>query len=344
MAPFDLRKMWLRPATVVLDRPDDVLQVGTDPRWALTLRGLDESEREWIHHLALRREAVNPEALARHHEVGVDRAAEIAALLAGAGLLVRRFQIAKEACVAEPEIAAAALLRADGNGRRSVADRRKKSIAVVGLGRLGAAVVTGLATAGVGHLIVDDDALVQVSDVGMGGYEPYDIGKVRSRVLTSRIPQRIPDARCTLTGRPDLVIAVQSYAINPDRLIAMMGTGVVHVPVSVREATVAFHLVIPGTTACARCLDLTLDDADPAWPMLKAQLLTLGEIRNDVALAASGAAAVVAQVLTFLDGGAPAASSHLVEVALPQGLPTLSPLVPHPECGCSMMPVLLRSR
>ena len=77
-----------------------------------------------------------------------------------------------------------------------------------------------------------------------------------------------------------------------------------HLAASADEAIgVVGPLVIPGRTACLRCLDLTRADRDPAWPLILAQLdgRQPDPPACDAPLAAAVAAQAAAQALTFID-------------------------------------------
>jgi bacteriocin biosynthesis cyclodehydratase domain-containing protein len=111
----------------------------------------------------------------------------------------------------------------------------------------------------------------------------------------------------------------------------------------VRETTgVVGPLVVPGRTACLRCLDLTRAERDAAWPRLAAQLAVRRERQADpcdVVLAALVAAQAAAQALSFLDraavgGTLPATANGTLEVAMRDWRWRRRSWSPHPACGC----------
>ena len=71
--------------------------------------------------------------------------------------------------------------------------------------------------------------------------------------------------------RPDLVILADSPRRElPAALVRRM---VPHLTASASEAIgVVGPLVLPGRSACLRCLDLARAERDPAWPLILAQL------------------------------------------------------------------------
>jgi len=96
--------------------------------------------------------------------------------------------------------------------------------------------------------------------------------------------------------------------------------------------------VLPGVTACLRCLDLHRTDRDPAWPVIAAQLASAGRGSGvdacDIGLATLGASVCALQVLAFVDGGEPATHDGTLEVALPDWRIRRRSWGPHPACGC----------
>jgi bacteriocin biosynthesis cyclodehydratase domain-containing protein len=101
--------------------------------------------------------------------------------------------------------------------------------------------------------------------------------------------------------------------------------------------------VVPGRTACLRCLDAHHTDVDPAWPLLVRQYATASARDRadgapepvDPALAALAVAWTARDLVTFLDGGRPSTWSATVTVD-----PDLTALETlgwhrHPECACS---------
>ncbi|MFP3713075.1 ThiF family adenylyltransferase [Puerhibacterium sp. TATVAM-FAB25] len=341
-AATDLDRVRLRPGTVVLDRGDGEVQLGTDPRWALRLAGLDRAEVAWLRDLAARRHA-GPAAAAARHGVADERRDEIAAVLRRGGFLQRpggaadhRAETGPDAGTADAPVLGALL--PDGGGLAVVAARGRRTAAVAGLGRLGAAVALHLATAGVGTLVAADRSPVQVTDLGLGGYEAEDVGRPRAEALRERLRRAAPRARVLDDGTPEVAVLVESRAAAPARYGRLVAQGVAHLPVVVREADVVVGpFVLPGVTACARCADLRRSDADPAWPALAAQLRELVEAPQETTLAAAAAALAAAQVLAHLDGLRPAAAGALLEVALPEAVPRAAALGPHPRCGCTTL-------
>ena len=101
--------------------------------------------------------------------------------------------------------------------------------------------------------------------------------------------------------------------------------------------------VLPGTTACLRCVDAHCTDADPAWPLLVQQYASLSARDRadgapepvDPLLAALALAWAARDVASYLEGGRP--STWSATVTLHPGLASLETQewLRHPGCGCS---------
>jgi hypothetical protein len=191
---------------------------------------------------------------------------------------------------------------------------------------------------------------VQVTDVGLGGLRPVDVGQDRAGAVRSLLAERAPrvDVRVDDSGAAgtgldpaglDVVVVTEPHAAHPARYQRLLGLGVPHLPVVVREADVVVGpLVRPGRSACVACVDLAQADADREWPALAAQLRETAEPTHEATLAAVGAATAAGQVLAQVDGHRPAAVGACLEISLPAGLPHVRPAEPHPRCGCVVLP------
>ncbi|MGF0115986.1 ThiF family adenylyltransferase [Promicromonospora sp. Marseille-Q5078] len=336
----------LRPATPVLDHGDGEVQLGTDPRWSMVLSGLAEHEAGWLRDAGARRHR-SLERGARHWGVSPARRSQILRALADGGFLVRPAPPAGDADAADwsPDVAVLGALRPDGAGEATISRRAACTVGLHGLGRLGVALAEHLATAGVGALVLDDRDPVQVGDLGLGGFEPADLGRPRERAAAELLGARHPRLRVSTELRgprlPDAVVVVESHAARPERYERLLGADVPHLPVVVREADVVLGpLVLPGRSACVGCADRHADDADRRWPHVVADLARLpaADVAHETTLAATAAALGAGQVLALIDGAVPAAVGRLLEVALPEAVPRVRELAPHPRCGCTGLP------
>lgn len=134
---------------------------------------------------------------------------------------------------------------------------------------------------------------------------------------------------------------------EPERALvdAWTRTGTPYVLVRLTEGrAVVGPFVVPGTTACLRCLDGHCTDADPAWPRLVEQYAAASSRDRadgspeplDPLLAALALAWAARDVASYAEGGRPSSWSATVTVH-----PQLSRIetrswLRHPSCGCSV--------
>jgi hypothetical protein len=342
----------LRPEAPLLRRAPGEVQVGTDPRWSVRLTGLEPGEEEWLRALAA--------PSARRGE-GVEtgtpspgRRAALVRLLEDAHLLVparRRRPVSPAPGHGEADVGVLSALRPDGAGHRVLATRARATVAVVGLGRVGASLAVHLATAGVGTVVLEDRGTVLATDVGVGAYRLRDVGAPREAAVRRLVEEVAPGVVVTADARPsadvaaaagppallpDVVVVVEHGAADPERVVRIVGEGVAHLSVVVREADVVVGpFVRPGLDPCLTCVDLHHADADPCWPQLARQLRARA-VRADEesSLAASAAAVALGQVLAALDGLVPRAATTRIEIPAPDAVPRLRETGRHPRCGC----------
>ncbi len=321
--------LMLRPGTAILRLGPHEVQVGTDPRWAVRLTGLEPADADWLVGL----EPGGPLRGAVDHEAA-NRA------LVEANYVVNRV-VRPRGPITAPAAGAADLcvlsaLRPDGAGRRTLEVRARSVVAVAGLGRLGTAIASTLATAGVGRLVLDDPRRVLVSDVGLGGHQLRDVSEPREAAARRAVAESAPGVRVTAGIRPDVVVTVDHRVADPVRLHPLMGEGIPHLSVVVREADVVVGpFVRPGTSPCVRCVELARADEDPHWPELARLLLVSGGPEfEETSLTAAAAAIATGQVLAALDGATPRAAGACLEICAPDVVPRVRKIAVHPRCGC----------
>ncbi|MCL2465123.1 MAG: ThiF family adenylyltransferase [Micrococcales bacterium] len=311
--------MKLRTGLPVMRRADDEVQVGTDPRWAVRLTGLTPGE---VHKL-----------LARNLAAGGPRLTRLAAELALAGLAVPDDE--PDARTADDP--AWGLLRPDDDPTTRRRRRSNACIGITGLGPTGVGIAVGLAAAGVGSVLADDDRPVRPADIGATGYRWSDVGRPRAEATRRAMRDVFPTAGNTGKTVPDMLVVVEGGAADPalgERLVALETT---HLSVVVREAdTVVGPLVVPGNGPCLRCLDLHRADLDPAWSLLLSQLVG-AEPTEPGPVAGVAAGLAVATVLGVIDG-LPPLVGRTWEVGLPDAVPRERTWAPHRRCGCTGLP------
>jgi len=291
-------------------RDQDTVQIGIDPRRAIALSGMSQAAG-LIGLLDGSRDREQVIAAAARRGIPVPAAERILTLLAAGGALddfpagmLRELPAAQRAKLAA-ELATAALAHGEGDGgARVIARRRAALVRIEGDRRIGRAIARILSSAGVG-------------------------------LVCSAQP---PGGRPASAIRPDLVILIGRQPTGmPDELVRER---IPHLAVSAGEAIgVVGPLVIPGATACLRCIDYFRAGNDPAWPLILAQLSGRRPEPPacDAVLAASVAAQAAAQALTAIDKAAAscAAVNGTLELVLPGWQWRRRTWPPHPACTCA---------
>jgi bacteriocin biosynthesis cyclodehydratase domain-containing protein len=101
--------------------------------------------------------------------------------------------------------------------------------------------------------------------------------------------------------------------------------------------------VVPGRTACLRCIDAFLTERDPAWPLLVEQYARATRQDRadgipepvDAALAAVAVAWAVRDVASHLEGERPTTWSSTVTLSADLAEVGNQPWPQHPHCGCA---------
>ncbi len=288
----------LLPAWVpVLRRSVTELQIGLDPQSGVILAGAPAGLQQVLGLLDGVRTVQQITALALGHGVDADLLGQVLRALQAAGLLA-------------PTAPPAARLR----------------IRLLGAGVLGRAVAVALADAGVGELILVDadpvDPLLYprsgVATDQADALRAYLIGHARGRSADPiGARTRVEVARHWTKPEappPDLTVIATATA-EPDR--AIVGPR-----------------VRPGRSPCLGCLDQVRTDADRDWPALLAQLCRR-PMPVEPLLAGWAAGTAVTQLLTELNGGAPATLAGTFELTAADTEPRLRQWPMHPICGCA---------
>jgi hypothetical protein len=253
-----------------------------------------------------------------------------------------------------PELATAALAHGDADGgARTLARRQGACVRVYGTGGVGLSVASLLTASGIGLVVSAGQlpgtpARENVPGVPAGTADPRPAAGLApgdSREQWALDPPRDADPSVAHESsrrgrRPDLVILVDWRRQGlPD---ALARTGIPHLSAAASEAIgVVGPLVLPGRTACLRCLDLARAERDPAWPLILAQVT--GHAADppacDSVLAAMVAAQATAHALVFIDR--PAAQSAVtngtLELVLPGWQWRRRTWTIHPRCGCGRL-------
>jgi bacteriocin biosynthesis cyclodehydratase domain-containing protein len=355
----------LKPGLLPVWRNRDTVQIGIDPRRAVALTGMRGAD---VLLRLLDGSRDRAQVLAAASDLGMDAATadQVLSLLTAAGALsdlpAGRYGTLSAGARARlaPELATAALARGDADGgARTLARRQAACVRVHGASRPGLWIAGMLTAAGIGLVISTgptapgagapaasaagasaaeaDPARRSAGGAGAGPGARTGTRGARSPAGADRAAQRARAARAQ-SRRSSLVILADSH--RRELPAALTQELVPHLAVSASEAVgVVGPLVLPGQSACLRCLDLTRAERDPAWPLILAQLSAQPGADPpgcDTVLATTVAAQAVAQALAFIDedGQAPAVTNGTLELVLPGWQWRRRTWQPHPRCGC----------
>src|SRR5690348_7978656 len=333
----------LKPGLLPVWRNRDTVQIGIDPRRAVALTGMRGAD-VLLRLLDGSRDRTQVLAAASDLGMAATAADQVLSLLIAAGALsdlpAGRYGTLSAGARARlaPELATAALARGDADGgARTLARRQAACVRVHGASRPGLWIAGMLTAAGIGLVISTGPTAAGAGAAGAGTAGAGTAGAGTAEAGAGRAAQRAraPQAR---SWRPSLVVLADSH--RRELPAALAQKLVPHLAVSAGEAIgVVGPLVLPGRSACLRCLDLTRAERDPAWPLILAQLSAQAGADPpgcDTVLATTVAAQAVAQALAFIDqdGQAPAVTNGTLELVLPGWQWRRRTWPPHPRCVC----------
>lgn len=149
-------------------------------------------------------------------------------------------------------------------------------------------------------------------------------------------------------ARQHVGVVVGGLALDPVVVSEWLRRDVPHVLVRVGDRSVRVGpVVVPGVTACARCLHLHDGDRDRAWPAVAGQLAALPVAAPPLLVLRDAAVRTVRRVLAATtslaggDGGGRVGGSdpaEVVRIDLDTYEVSSSVVRPHPDCGCGAPP------
>lgn len=252
------------------------------------------------------------------------------------------------------DLASLSVIKREPDGAlRTLAARRAQRVQVRGAGRVGATVAAMLSASGVGRVEVLDSGSVEPWEVSPAGLPADAVGERRAVAARRLVARSAPGGRAPRTARaqaegghePGLSLVVVTprdglgaYLPDPVPAEDWVTTGTPHLYAGVLEATgVVGPLVLPGGTACARCVQETRTDREPGWPRMLAQWRSGAPHALpacDLGLATAVAGLAAAHALAFLDGELPASAGARLVCSLPLLEWRTERLGPHPLCPC----------
>ena len=327
-------------------RDRDTLQIGIDPRRAIALTGMSQAAI-LIGILDGSRNRDQVVAAASLLGIPVQATERVLTLLAAGGVIddfpattLREVPGARRARLAA-ELATTSLAHRDSDGgARALARRRASTVCVEGAGPIAQAIARILSASGIGHVQRAQPATTLQTRGEQTRGEQTRAGQTpagETRAGQTRACQ-MRARRAIVAARPDLVILVGSQPL--ERTAGLTRDLMPHLAVTASEAIgVVGPLVVPGSTACLRCLDFFRAGSDPAWPLILAQLASRRPEPPacDAVLAATVAAQAAAQTLIAVGQapGASAAANGTLELVLPDWRWQRRTWARHPACACT---------
>lgn len=305
----DYRVYW-RDATTV--------QIGLDPRTALTIDGLSPDEQDFISRLTESHTRVDMESSAKSAGIKPQRLAQILYKLREAHVLW------DDEAKRLPAPSQPTMLSRAG-------DRSHATVLLTNVDALSVAIALALVRAGVGGIVFSDNGIVGTADHPI--LQKHWLGLPRSQAFVTALRQCSSDIRTT--GTPDIAVVTGSHLIAPASTSRLMDEGIPHLLAWAEEVDVLVGpLVQAGVTACASCVYQYRSNEDEAWSLLAPQALASHALlppTNTLDMASSvGAQAVLA----FLDGFDNPIDTCQWRIPPSPDMPHLSPVSPHNECGC----------
>ncbi len=203
------------------------------------------------------------------------------------------------------ELAQAGMLRSS----QAVA---RRSVAIVGSGRLA------------------DDLATSLDEARLG-----PVARFSSGPDTTRSPSRPSHWSRSSRPWPDLTVLALP-TVEPDRTLVtiLQNAGKAHLVVRTdADRAIVGPLVLPGHSPCVRCLDMMRCQFDAAWPRLLAQLCQT--VSEPVSLLRAWAVATATlQVQAVVAGAVPDSLGRTLEVSLSTPVLVSLSIPAHPECGC----------
>lgn len=288
------------------------MQIGLTPDVGVIVAGLEPGEADLLPLLDGTRDTGELVAAAGTRGLAADRVRALVEVLGQAGVLTgaptdrahlhelgRRHQRRPTA----DALAWSVVYPDAGDGYGLLAQRSRHRVWVVGSSRLATATRAALDTAG-----------LQVEPTG-----------------STSLPDPLPSSGLVLLVGDDLVGAPAASVL--------LGAGVPHLAaVAGADRAVVGPLVVPGRSACLRCLELHRTDRDPLWPTVAAQLALPPPARGEATLTELVAHLVALQACCWVDQRrTPASLGATLTVTLPDGLTTRRAWSAHPRCGCSWL-------
>ena len=164
----------------------------------------------------------------------------------------------------------------------------------------------GLASAGVGAILCNDDSPVMIEDIGPLGYDQRELGSPRRDALARRLEQGSHPCRIANSNTPPKALAasvfIAHHLASPKGYSEILRGGTAHLSIEFGvEETRVSPLVRPGITACLVCRHSEELRLDPDWAAVSTQLQFRHERLDDTQSTLLAAGIALESLLGFLD-------------------------------------------
>jgi len=215
--------------------------------------------------------------------------------------------------------------------------RKSSRIFISSMSPFGLTLARGLAAAGIGVLLTDDQVRVSKADFGQLGYPVECAGKPRATaardLLAGELEVQHHNRITSGYDRVDLAVLVGTDVINPSLYQRWLSRDIPHLQVIFDEGGVEIsHLVLPGITPCLGCLQLETLRSDNSWHAIATQLDYLERDLADSASTLFAAGLVLARTLERIDNPLPETITRPVRLDRGQGVMELE--LAQANCGC----------
>ena len=346
---------YLLPEVPVLWREPGVLQVGIDPVWARQIPHAGAREFRAVRRLDGTRSLARILSDFVGENGDPDWLTAVLSTLVSIGAVIDRATSwwselpAPERLRLAPTTAAASLARPGAN---SLARRRAAFVHVCGTGRVGVGVAALLSAAGIGSVRVSPTAgdaqrvtPRSLSPLGPGLASLGAFARDAAREAVSRNRWTAAASAPARRREPDLVVLCPARVVPPATAERLTLAETPHLTALTDGPSARVGpLVLPGRTACLRCLDLHRADRDPQWPLILTQVAHHRGAQltaDDVVLSTLTAATAVTHALAVIDdphGPWPSSAGAFLEFRLPELRWSRRAWSPHPDCGSHWAP------
>ena len=157
---------------------------------------------------------------------------------------------------------------------------------------------------------------------------------------TGALTESVGTDAAEVATAPTLGVAVSDHVHDPVLAGVWLRRDVPHLHVVAGDRSTRIGpVVVPGSTACAHCLDLHRAEVDSAWGVIAGQLYGRKQVAPTLLATRDVAVRAARRALARASGDEPRLSDAVIEtVDTETGVVTRSTSRPHPACGCATLP------